>query len=1192
MTRHFSTKTLVGFSIFLSLLLFAFSGSHPTTAGGGYTGAPNDNVCTTCHTPGGPLDGNIAIGGLPSSVTPNTTYPLTITITNTAGSAVRAGFQMVSLKANLANGGTFSVPVTESNAQVKTAAGKSYVGHQPAKNFSGNVATYDVEWTAPASATGDITVYAAAIIANGANGNSNDKFVATNMSVTLGGGGDPLSGTFSNIVDATCSDSNDGSATINAMGGSGNYTYNWDNGETNATAVMLSGGEHSVTVTDDSNDQIVEMVTIGAPDPLVPAIIFQSDAVCNGEMSGTAELTCNGGTPGYTYNWGSGIMGPIQNNLAAGNYLVTVTDLNSCTEQISVSIGQPDPIVINIITMDEPTCNGNDDGMISVEATGGNGNFTYNWLDGIGVPNEGTLSLIPAGDYQVEVVDDEGCINQTTITLGEPDEVTSTISGTDVLCFGGNDGTATAEGAGGSGGFTYEWSNGGIGATQSGLTAGTYFVTVSDSDNCTSTSTIDITEPATSVEAGISIIDQPNCGNQDGELSAFATGGTPDYTYLWNDNTTNPVLTNIGSGDYTVTVTDQNGCTSVSMVTLEDNDGVTLAANDVGNNTCFGDSEGTATISASGGTGMYTYNWSNGGTNATENNLPAGEYTITVTDEGNCTGEITIEITEPDAFAANETLTHITCNGIEDGSIQLNATGGTGALSYLWNTGDTTDAIDNLIAGIFSVTITDSNNCTGEIEFVIEEPDEIVTGDIDTNTPSCPGEMDGSITINPSGGTGDLTFLWSNGDMTATADNLAAGDYAVTISDANDCEAVFNFTLDDAAQLMVIAESTSPTCSDGEDGSITITLEGGSAPYSIMWGTGDTTETIENLGADVYNLSISDANNCAYDTTIQLVAPPEIDPNITSTNETSNGVADGTAMADPQNGTPPYSYNWSTGDTTQLIENLAPGEYDVTITDANGCMVAGTAVVNNGDCDITSEVNTQDISCFGLMDGSISIELTGAVDPISYEWSNGSTGEILTNLAAGEYSVTLTDANGCQIQITDMIIIEPADITASDPIITDASTSTSSDGSIEIGFSGGTGALSIEYTDENGNPIGISSFEELPTGSYQAIVTDENGCSKTFGPYTVGVISSLEEIDPIIANIYPNPAQSFFIIETDARLISNPHIYSVTGQLIASTFEKSLSKYTFDTNRLSNGVYYIKLVSETDIILKKIIITK
>ena len=830
--------------------------------------------------------------------------------------------------------------------------------------------------------------------------------------------------------------------------------------------------------------------------------------------------------------------------------------------------------------------------MIAVEATGGNGGFTYNWLDGIGVPSGGTLSFLPAGDYQVEVVDNEGCTNQTTITLGEPDAVTSTVMGTDVLCFGGNDGTATAEGAGGSGGFTYEWSNGGSGATQSGLIAGMYTVTVSDSDNCTTINMYEVSEPSTAVEAGISVINQPNCGNQDGELSAFGTGGTPDYSYLWSDGSTSAVLSNIGSGIYTVTVTDMNNCTSVSMTTLEDNDGITLAANDVENNTCFGGMDGSATISASGGSGMYSYVWSNGGMNETENNLAAGSYTITVTDESNCTGEIMIEITEPEDFVANETLTNINCNGAGNGSIQLNATGGTGDLTYTWNTGESGDFIENLIAGIFSVTITDGINCMGEIEFVISEPDAIQIDSVVSNSPSCPGAMDGNICVNPFGGTGALSPLWSNGDTTLNSPNLAAGDYSVTITDENDCEAVFSFTLDDPTALSISSSSTPPTCNDSNDGSATLSLIGGSGNYSIEWSTGDTTITVDDLSGGTYTVTVTDGNGCTNDAEVVINAPSAIDPGITSTNETSNGAGDGTATANPENGLAPYTFVWSNGETTQSIEGLSPDTYTVTITDANDCMVVGTAIVNNGDCDITSVVNLQNISCFGLMDGSISVDLSGAVDPVVYEWSDGSTNSTLTGLGIGEYSVTITDANDCQIQITELEITEPNDISASDAVITDASSSTSSDGSIEIEFSGGTGELTLEYTDGDGIPNGLTSFDDLAPGTYGINVTDENGCTKFFGPFVVDFSSSSKEVNPIQANVYPNPARSFFNLETDAKLTTEPKLYSVTGQLIDSYFERNLDIYTFNTSSLSNGVYYIKLTSEFDIVLKKIIITK
>jgi len=1199
MTRHFSNKTLVAFSILVTLIYFGFSTSHPTSITGGYTGAPNDNVCISCHTPGGSLDGMVEISGLPSSVEANMTYPLTVTITNTQGSAVRAGFQMVSLKANLANGGTFSVPATENNAVVKTVALKSYVGHQPAKNFSANVATFDVEWTAPASADGDITLYVGAMIANGANGNSNDKFVAANVSTVLGTGVDPLMGSFSNIAPTSCFDSNDGTATINVTGGSGNYDYQWSNGESTATAIMLPGGENSVTVTDDNNNQIVEIVTIASPPILTAGVITQSDATCNGDADGSAEIGITGGTPGYTVDWGNGITGDLQNNLIAGIYNVTVTDQNGCTQTLQVTINEPTPLVINVIALNDPSCIDSEDGMISVEATGGNGGYTYNWLTNIGIQNEGQISGLIPGEYEVEVIDSEGCTNQTTITLTEPEPIDVVVSTTSVSCLGGSDGTATADGVDGTAPYLYTWFEVnnfdlieiGSGSTITDLTVGDYQVLVMDGDGCFAEQSFQITEPEEALVVQISVTAEPNCGSSDGTLSAIAQGGTPDYMYLWDTDDTSPVLTNLSSGTYALTVTDMNGCTVVDEIILNDIEGITLAANDVLNNSCHGAAEGAATISASGGTGAYTYDWSNGGTNATESNLSAGEYTITVTDEGSCTGEITIEITQPEQIADNATLIDINCAGAANGSIQLDASGGTGDLTYLWNTGAEADIIENLIPGIFSVVITDANDCAVEFEYVIAEPEAIDVGMIEVTAPSCPGDANGQIIVNPVGGTGPLSYAWSTGDTTTVVEELTAGDYTLTITDANTCESTFNFTIDDPLEITTESTTISPTCHDSEDASASISITGGSEPYSILWSSGDTTLTLENIAAGTYMATVTDSNGCAAETEIMVVAPPAIDPNIISTNETSNGLNDGTAAANPENGQAPYSYQWSTGDTTQSIQNLAPGTYGVTITDANDCSVVGSAVINNGDCDINLDITTIDISCFGLMDGVISIAVSGAVEPISYQWNNGETGSGIDSLGAGTYDVTVTDANNCSVQVTDLEIFEPEEIEISTLNIQDATTTTSEDGSITISFSGGTGALTVEYTDANGDPIGLDNFENLTSGSYGARVTDERGCTRFFGPFEVGFLSNTAESN-ISAKIYPNPAQHFVKIETTQNLNRKPSLFSATGQKIDIETKVIANGYRLDTYALENGIYYVRLMTAKEMVLKKIIIAR
>ena len=1194
MKKFFAKKTNIGFTIFAAVILFAFSGQHPTTGTGGYTGAPNDNVCTTCHTPGGVLEGTIEISGLPSSVTPNDTYPLTVTITNTAGSAVLAGFQMVSLKANLANGGTFTVPVSETNALVKTAGGKSYIGHQPAKNFSANVVTYNVDWTAPASATGDITVYGASMIANGANGNSNDKFVATNVTTVLGSTGDPLSAEITDQTITSCFDSNDGTATVLAMGGSGNYSYLWDSGETTATATMLVGDLQNVTVTDtDDNANVILPLFIEYPDPVVLSVISQSDAICNGANSGTAEVLATGGNGGFTYDWGNGITGAFQNNLSAGTYTVSTTDANECQETVIVTIGEPQPITINIINVTEPSCNNESDGSISVEATGGNGDFSYSWLTGMGIANEGTITEIPAGTYTVEVFDIEGCNSELTITLGEPTALEISITSTEVTCFSGADGTATASSNGGTGNYTYAWSNGGSGATQANLTAATYTVTATDESDCTVIGSVDISEPMTAVTAGIVVTTQPNCGNADGTLSAFGDEGTPNYTYLWNDESTNAVLTNIAAGEYSVTVTDSNGCTAEAAVTLTENEGIALAANDVINNECNGGSAGAATISADGGVGTYTYLWSNGATNETETGLVAGSYSITVTDIGSCTGEITIDITEPLPFQANDTIVHINCDGAEDGSITIAPTGGTGTLSYVWNIGSTEATITNLVPGQYSVTISDALDCVGEFLFVIEEPDPITINVITTAVPNCPGDSTGMITIEASGGIGVFTYLWNNGDTTATISNLEEGDYTVSVTDANGCISEASFTLDDPSEIDAIATETMPSCFDSTDGSITISASGGTGGYTYLWEDGITTESLESIAAGEYNVVVTDMNSCSKSFNFTLSGPLEIEANITTMDVSENGAMDGMAIAAPQNGVEPYSYIWSNGATTASVGGLDPGLYTLIISDANGCTIEAMVVINNGDCNLISTTISSSVSCAGGQDGSIHVLIEGAVEPIAYEWSNGSTSSSIDSVEAGLYSVTATGANGCLIQIVDIEIYAPDELSIENIMIIDASSSESQDGSITFDIIGGTGAISLQYTDAFGSMIGLDNFENLLPGIYGVIVTDENGCTKFFAPFEVGVISSVAEVS-ISAVLYPNPASNLITIEIEnnQKLTNLPFIYDLNGRKVDASVININNRYLLDVSNLHDGLYYIKLEIESQVKLLKVLVAK
>lgn len=1195
MKKFFSRKIVVASSIVFAVLLFAFSGSHPVTGTGGYTGAPNDGACTQCHTPGGSITGTINITGLPATVDPNTAYPLTVTITDTSpgGIATRSGFQMVSLKANLANGGTFAVPAGETNMIVKTVNSKSYIGHQPAKNFgAANVLTFNVNWTSPTEAIGPIGVYAGAIIANGANGNSNDRFVATNVTTELGGTTDPLAVTFSNVSDAQCSDSSDGAATANPTGGTGGYSYAWDNGESNATATMLAAGPHAVTITDSSNGMIVGNVTISAPALLTVSIVNQSDAQCNGENSGSATLSAQGGTAGYTYNWGSGITGAVQNSLFAGTYNVAVSDLNQCQTSITVVIGQPSPITINLITDTEPSCNGDSDGSLEVLATGGTGSFTYNWLTGgQGTASGNIISDLPAGTYTVEAFDQNGCVNSLQVSLGQPSVIIANATATPVSCNGGSDGTATVNQSGGTGSYTYVWSTGGTGSTESGLSAGSYSVTVIDANNCQATTSVTVSQPSESVSVGITVTNQPNCGNSDGSLSAFGQGGTPGYSFLWSTGEIGATLIDIPSGSYSVTATDINGCTASATQQLMDNQGIALAANDVINNDCFGGAMGAATISASGGSGVYSYLWSTGATSATVTDLAAGTYTITVMDNNSCNGEITIEITEPNQIIANGEITNITCNGANNGVLVVNPSGGTGTISIAWNIGASENTITDLAQGQYSVTLTDENGCESIETFVIMQPDAIDLDMVTSTVPNCPGDSTGMIMIVASGGTGTLSYLWSNGASTASIFDLIEGDYTVTITDENDCTFTSSFTLDDPIEITFIPNITPPLCADSEDGSIIVTVAGGAGGYTYLWNTGVTKDTIMDIAGGTYGLTITDILGCEKQTNIVIDAPPLIEPNITGADVSANGAADGSAMVAPTNGIAPYSYLWSNAETSENITNLEPGVYDVTITDANGCTVSASIAINNGDCNIEAEIDRSNVSCFGESDGIIAVSLTNAVDPITYLWSTGATTATITDLDPGNYAGTITDANGCVLQVVDIVINEPLEIVLSSVEITDASTPAAMDGSIVFSVMGGTGQIGFEYRDEDGNVLDLDNLENLGVGIYGITAIDASGCEKDLGTFEVGALVSTQDVELVTA-LYPNPTSGITTIETNTAMTSDPVIYDMKGQKINVQISKSNGRYELDLSDLQVGVYLIKLTSAGQSELQRILVNR
>ncbi len=521
----------------------------------------------------------------------------------------------------------------------------------------------------------------------------------------------------------------------------------------------------------------------------------QTDVSCNGDTDGAATVSATGGNGTYTYIWAPGsLSGGSQTGLAPGSYSIAVQDGNGCTGSGTVTIGEPTVLVANPASIDA-TC-GASDGEVSVAPTGGDGNYTYAWSPG--GQTTATVSNIGAGSYDITITDGNGCSVTETLQVNTSNGPTISVdASTDASCFGESDGSATVSATGGTAPYTYTWTPGGLtGVTQNALAAGTYTVAVEDDAGCISSTTVTIDEPA-EIELTTSSTSS-SCTVSDGMATVSATGGAGGYTYSWSPGgQTTATATNIGAGSYTVTVTDANGCTADEIVNVQSTNGPIITVDNTSDISCFGDADGSATISVAGGTSPYTYGWSpSGGTAASASGLDAGSYTVTVTDDAGCISTETITISETDPLVVTGAVSDADC-AATNGEVVTTTTGGTGTYAYSWSpNGETTANLTGVGAGTFDVTVTDDNGCTATETFLVDQGDTVDVNIIPDNATIQSGdEVVFDVTINPT--VTNPTYTWTPGDglsctncQNPTASPNQTTTYTVTVTSDEGCVGV------------------------------------------------------------------------------------------------------------------------------------------------------------------------------------------------------------------------------------------------------------------------------------------------------------------------------------------------------------------------------------------------------------------
>ncbi|WP_298734623.1 hypothetical protein [uncultured Chitinophaga sp.] len=961
----------------------------------------------------------------------------------------------------------------------------------------------------------------------------------------------------------SCFGGNDGAVSINASGGTGDYTlwYSSNNDPVprsltfNSATATLSGlreGTYTITMRDGNNcyeknangteKQLV--VTLGQPAAALSIDIANTfEPTAFGYTNGYITAVINGGTTlpdgSYHITWrrsdgslvtplngptGSGYSSRAE-NLGADTYTLTVTDANhagatsgsaTCMATATVVLNQPPLLEVNTSITDSILCNGDSNGTISASARGGKpfttgAGYTYEWYQvSGGTPTaigqtSATAGNLAAGTYQVKITDANSIEKWSDpVVLIDPGQLQIHFTETPATCYGGSNGAVSALVTGGTPAFAYSWSTGSQSAAISNLPSDAYTLTVTDYHGCRVTDIALVRQPSAALEIATPTIIYPRAfGYTDGSIRLLLRGGTP-----------------LAGGAYNIT--------------WRRADGTVLTSH-------------SSQVVSSG----YEHLLSN---------LGAGDYTITVTDANytgpdpnmqSCIAIATFTLTEPPALTVNISEKHyVSCKNDADGILYATAAGGvpiSGALPYQFEwykkdgavfnaIGQTTDTARGLTTGTYKVIITDWNNISKESDtFLLAEPD-LLTVQLQTRAVSCNSGNDGFVKSTVSGGTLPYSWSWSNGDTTPDILDQPAGNYSLLLMDAHGCIQQPSAIITEPADPLAITAVTTadPLAYGYTDGSVTVTLKGGTpAPdgsYSVQWLDANNqvltqhTESItangyvtklENAGNGSYTLQVKDAqfalstnnstNGCYVTARYTLTEPPLLKVNITEHRYVScNGDSDGQLAAHAKGGIPlsgglPYRYQWfsvnngtltSIPQTDSIITGMPAGSYLVRVTDFNNITRSSDTFRLQEPGKLLVDFNTTAVSCASGQDGKATAIVSGGTAPFHYEWTSGDTTSSISNITEGTYLVFVKDAHACETQ-------NQTDIYIPGGIVIDADIKAPTcngycDGYIKTGISGGVPPY--RYSWSNGQSG--TELNNLCAGRYTITIIDANNCTR------------------------------------------------------------------------------------------------
>ncbi len=889
----------------------------------------------------------------------------------------------------------------------------------------------------------------------------------------------------------------------------------------------LANGSLSHTVVDLASTQLVsiEVQAVGSvPCPAqigtarcancsAPVVEVSVEAAsCSDVWNGRVQLVPDGQNPPYYFALGGKFnhTGAFD-SLAPGTYTAVVEDSSGCPQWLDIMVGSPPALSVQL-SANAISCYQGNDGALHAEGGGGVPPYQYRWSN---AQMEAHAVGLSSGTYTVTITDTNGCTNTASAVLSEPSELSLWVTPIAARCYGEASGVASVSVSGGTGPYQVRWSNGQVGSVATGLPAGLHQVTVVDAMGCEKTAEVQIGQPEPLMVNAVGT--PPTCAHRaDGTASVSASGGVGIYTYAWTTTPiqTTPTLTSLSAGTYTVTVSDQHGCSTTATVVLVSPPPLNLVWEAIHHVSCYGQHTGAASVALTGGTPPYVYAWSSGDDTPNIAGKPAGSYTLSVTDANGCSAVGQVRIEAPEALSLSVYRRDVACYGEPSGALSVSPIGGTPPYHILWDgpevSGETQFSLEALLAGTYSAVLTDARGCSITQTLAIAQPSAPLSVVLLAKDTLCSNELTAPAEAVVSGGTAPYEYRWSNGSPSVpTLSALPSGLHAVTVVDAHGCLAFDSVRIVRQAPLHVRLALEEVNCLDGGTALVAEAAYGIEpaqlAQLSLIWNT-----TPPQLGqratqlepGRTYTVAATDKFGCTAVERLTIPSPSYPQASVVEVvPPRCHDSSDGRCAVWVSGGQPPYVYQWShdAASDSSAVQDLPAGQYRLTVVDQLGCSDT-IAITLPSPSALEVQLQQEEIRCFGESSGILHAFPNGGQPPYQFVWSNGRQGPRIEQLSAGSYSLTVTDSRGCT-WVGQTVLVEPKLLSIDSVTKKDIACWGAHGGELSLFVSGGTPPY--RYSADGLRWNGSARQIGLSAGTYWPKVSDRNGCKATFSAVSI-----------------------------------------------------------------------------------------